>query len=170
MVGQISLNTMVNGKQMSPGMARDPFEMSRFPMAVESSKGKTLDSMGRDIVTISRMLAAGDPDLERIDVTYEIIGGELQITSNQIHSTGYEAIATSGSVYRADPKQHVLRATLAVLKGKGKSDPHTMAARDIVAQWKTQRSGGSGSSNGGGSMSPMSGLLAVGTSYFAGRL
>lgn len=168
MVGQIHLNTMVNGKPLASSMTRDPFDLGYFPGAVEAMKGRTLDRMGQDIVAVTRMLAAGDPDLEKLDIKYTIEEGELHITSEQSMREDSSSIAmATGGIIRSNPQEHVLRATLAVLKGKGNNNTHAMVASDIVQQWRSQRKA-SLPASGNIATSAMAGLLSVGSAYLGG--
>lgn len=137
MVGQLNIAAMVNGKQAP--MYGDPFNLASFPGAVDSSRGKTLDKLGKDITVVARMLAKSDPDIENISLNYEIKEGNLIIKSEQINRTGTDEIGRP--LFGGGPNVHVFKAAMSVLHGHNYSDRNTLkdVSFDIVQTWRTRR-------------------------------
>ena len=178
MVGQLRLETLVNGKPVTYAGLRDPFNLNMFPGAVDISRGRTLDRLGKDISYVTRQLALQDPDVTDVKVTYTIEKGDLIVTTTQSSNRPYEMLeyeaALDGTFYSPQPKLHSLRATLAVLHGKNQPYLNRQSiAFDIISQWRGMRGGRA--NGGGGSGSPVSfgqGLagLAYGLSFWGGSL
>ena len=112
MVGQITLNTMVNGREISPQRMRDPFDLTSFPAVIDMHKGKTLDSLGKDISVVARMLAKSDPDIEDI-----IIGGAGSLAGCSLFSASY---ATISIIYYLLDIQHNINRRGEYLINQGK--------------------------------------------------
>jgi len=173
-MGFLDITTMANGRKITPG--RDPFNLSSFPGVVDKMRGRTLDKLGRDICSAAQMLAANDTTIEKLDISYEIEGNELKVKANQTHSRGYtylkERALETGEIYRSEPTNHLLKASLAVLQGKSKNrNTIDDLAYDIVKEWRGSR--GIGSMSGKSrpvfpSFATMAGFLAVGAAYYSG--
>jgi hypothetical protein len=168
MVAEIQINAKVNGKLIPQNRMGDPFDIMAFPGAVDASRGRTLEKLGKDISVVTRMLAKADPDIEDISVEYKIQGEKLIITSNQKSLVG---IGDYGEIYRDGPKLHVFTAAMSVLHGKGYRNRNTLndISFDIVKTWKQRRSIGgrrnlSTPTRGEAAFNNMSGLLSTGLS------
>lgn len=175
----LNLETRVNGNRVSSPNMNDPFELGRFPGAIDASRGRTLDRLGKDITVVARKLARQDPDIEDVRVEYRVENGNLYISSEQTHSTGYSALRAlemeTGEVYHQQPSYYLLKATHAVLDGRSSSSQQTLAdiSKDMVKQWRSNRqfswtdfkpSGAAPTA-----FNSIAALLAVGTAYYVGR-
>lgn len=170
MVGKIDIQAKVNGKFVPQSRMGDPFDLAAFPGAVDASRGRTLEKLGKNIAIVTRMLANADPDIEEIKVDYRIENGKLIITSDQKSLVGMTEV---GEVYGGGPKLHVFKAAMAVLHGKEYNQRNSLndISFDILKAWKQRRQigGGMGSLGSGGlrssgSFNGMSGILATGFS------
>jgi hypothetical protein len=178
MGGFLNINTLVNGRPLSPSRMRDPFNLRAFPGAVDQMRGKTLDRLGRDIVSAAQMLAQNDPDIVKMNIRYTVESGDLVIHSEQEHATGHQylkekALETGDDIYRSAPKNHLLKATLGVLHGKSKGyNTMDLFATDVVKQWRSTRgisgAGGAKGSSPFTSFGTIAGFLSVGTAYLSG--
>lgn len=139
----ISLSARVNGKEISGAQLNDPFELSKFPLAVDTAKPQALDKLGRDIVSVARIMARDDPFIDEYSISYTVEGGQLKLHSEQISNKGYDALSDRslelGVPYRQMPQLYLLKATNAVLKNKTADQPLSEIAYDFVTQWKVSK-------------------------------
>jgi hypothetical protein len=169
MVAQIDIQAKVNGKLVPRSRMGDPFDLAAFPGAVDASKGRSLEKLGKDIAVVTKMLANGDPDIENISVDYTVENGKLIITTDQKSLVG---VGELGEVYDGGPKLYVFKAAMSVLHGHNYSQRSGLndISYDIMKTWRQKRliGGGatiiSGNSRNSGSFNGMNGMLATGFS------
>jgi hypothetical protein len=172
MVGLLNLKTLVNGAEI--GATRDPFDIQRFPGVINEMRGKTLDRLGRDIVSAALMFAKRDSTLEDINITYSIEGNDLHIVSEEKYSKGYLYMRgralERGEIYRSEPENHLLKASLAVMHEKSKGGRSTIddLAFSMIQQWRAKRKIPVGKANMMPSFSTMAGFLSIGSAYLSG--
>jgi hypothetical protein len=177
MVGQVKLNTIVNGRPITGSQLRDPFDLRLFPGAVDISRNRSLQKLGKDISFVTKQIASQNPDVLDINVSYKVENGDLIITTFEETKAPYDYLsyeaALSGEFNAPQPKMHVLRATMAVLHQKNQPylNSHDIAY-DIIGQWRGMRGSGSSTKGAGPLLSLGEGVagVAYGLSLWGGHL